>query len=71
MFLFIGGGISVSSSKIRANYNQIILFILLHSAHYGDVFDLPHHKGQPLAGNDLRFGSGQIGEQVIEVDFVY
>ena len=37
-------GISMLSSKIRANHNQIILSILLHSADYGDVFDLSYHK---------------------------
>ena len=31
--------------KIRTNHNQKILSVLLHSADYGDVFDLSHHKG--------------------------
>jgi len=39
------GVISMSSGKIWANHNQIILSILLHSADYRDVFDLSHHKG--------------------------
>ena len=39
------GGISMSSIKIQANYNQIILSVLLHSADYGYMFDLSHHEG--------------------------
>ena len=35
----------MSSSKVRANHNQISLSILLHSADYWDVFDLSHYKG--------------------------
>jgi hypothetical protein len=43
--LIVALHILVSSSKIRANHNQIILSILLHSADYWDVFDLSHYKG--------------------------
>jgi hypothetical protein len=35
----------ISSWKIRTNYNQIDLSVLLNSANYGDVFNLFQYKG--------------------------